>query len=368
MADDDGGESTACADDEVLTCSGSLCTMASFVGDGECDSFLDCASTGFDGGDCEAGETAACAADEVLSCTGYSCWPTSSLGDGTCDEFLDCYATSYDDGDCAEIETDPDSIDDDGDGYSELEGDCDDSSALISPEATDIVGDDLDLNCDGVDGVDADGDGYASVASGGTDCDDSDDAVRVDGALEVCPVRSCKQLLAEAPDTEDGVYWVGPEDMEPWQAYCDMSSDGGGWMLIAQGGMDYCGGMSGSVHMRDTDECSYLSDEVVRILAEDAEEVRLHVGMDSHTFGAWTTTARSTSSAAVEALRTGDNWRSASFDNWTWGGEPLDGWDDGWPNMYQAGGVGDGVHWLASYSHSLYGGSGGGQISATWIR
>ena len=29
-----------------------------------------------------------------------------------------------------------------------------------------------DQNCDGVDGVDADGDGIASVESGGDDCDD----------------------------------------------------------------------------------------------------------------------------------------------------------------------------------------------------
>ena len=39
---------------------------------------------------------------------------------------------------------------------------------------TDIVGDGFDQNCDGVDGQDSDGDGFASISSGGTDCDDSD--------------------------------------------------------------------------------------------------------------------------------------------------------------------------------------------------
>ena len=40
--------------------------------------------------------------------------------------------------------------------------------------ATDDVGDGVDQNCDGIDGIDNDGDGYASLASGGMDCDDDD--------------------------------------------------------------------------------------------------------------------------------------------------------------------------------------------------
>lgn len=39
------------------------------------------------------------------------------------------------------------------------------------------VADDRDQNCDGVDGVDADGDGHASVESAGDDCDDGDPEV-----------------------------------------------------------------------------------------------------------------------------------------------------------------------------------------------
>ena len=47
--------------------------------------------------------------------------------------------------------------------------DCDDSNP---PSALDDVGDDIDQNCDGIDGVDADQDGYASIESLGSDCDD----------------------------------------------------------------------------------------------------------------------------------------------------------------------------------------------------
>lgn len=68
-------------------------------------------------------------------------------------------------------------MDADRDGVSAAAGDCNDSDPNISPSATDLVGDAIDQNCDGVDGTDFDGDGYPSIASGGTDCDDDDDLV-----------------------------------------------------------------------------------------------------------------------------------------------------------------------------------------------
>ncbi|MFH1532592.1 MAG: Ig-like domain-containing protein [Pseudomonadota bacterium] len=52
--------------------------------------------------------------------------------------------------------------------------DCADDDPLVGPAAADPVGDGIDANCDGADGVDGDGDGDASEGSGGDDCDDSD--------------------------------------------------------------------------------------------------------------------------------------------------------------------------------------------------
>jgi large repetitive protein len=66
-----------------------------------------------------------------------------------------------------------DEFDLDNDGFNDQE-DCDDSNASINPSSTDLVGDDIDQNCDGIDGVDADGDGLASLESNGSDCDDTD--------------------------------------------------------------------------------------------------------------------------------------------------------------------------------------------------
>lgn len=41
--------------------------------------------------------------------------------------------------------------DDDCDGWTELEGDCNDADATIHPEVTETEGDGLDTNCDGED-------------------------------------------------------------------------------------------------------------------------------------------------------------------------------------------------------------------------
>ena len=65
----------------------------------------------------------------------------------------------------------------DGDGVTELDGDCNDNTPAINPNAADLVGDGIDQNCDGIDGEDADGDGLASLTSGGTDCEDQDAAI-----------------------------------------------------------------------------------------------------------------------------------------------------------------------------------------------
>ena len=48
---------------------------------------------------------------------------------------------------------DPRDVDDDGDGYTENQGDCDDAAPARNPGAADTVGNAVDENCDGIDGV-----------------------------------------------------------------------------------------------------------------------------------------------------------------------------------------------------------------------
>jgi hypothetical protein len=71
----------------------------------------------------------------------------------------------------------PGNADEDGDGVSVADGDCDDTEAKIHPGARDVPYDGLDTDCGGGSDDDADGDGADDAAHGGDDCDDADPTV-----------------------------------------------------------------------------------------------------------------------------------------------------------------------------------------------
>ena len=87
--------------------------------------------------------------------------------------------------DCDDLDPVLNPHDADADGWSSCAGDCNDLSPAFVPGADDWAGDGADTNCDGVAGIDLDGDGAASVDSGGPDCQDDELEVHP-GAVEVC--------------------------------------------------------------------------------------------------------------------------------------------------------------------------------------
>ncbi|MGC6508788.1 MAG: MopE-related protein [Myxococcota bacterium] len=155
--------------------------------------------------------------------------------------------------------------------------DCDDSDASINPSALEIC-DALDNDCNGLADdddpnisdaqswyVDSDEDGFGDdntetvscegpsgfVALGG-DCADSDSninpSVREDcdgvdqdcdgvidngtlGSDSTCPGEDCWAILQDGATGGDGLYWIDPDldGQFAFEAYCDMTSDGGGW-------------------------------------------------------------------------------------------------------------------------------------------
>ena len=90
---------------------------------------------------------------------------------------------------------DPDDVDDDGDGYTEYEGDCNDGDDTVYPEACDIKGDGIDQDCK--DGDRTKGKPCPDIGGGGSGSNKEticDDGIDNDGdGLTDCADRDCRK-------------------------------------------------------------------------------------------------------------------------------------------------------------------------------
>ena len=181
--------------------------------------------------------------DDDTSVSGTATWYADTDGDG----FGDADATN----DYCDAPT----------GYVADDSDCDDNDNDVNPDADEICND-IDDDCDGdVDDEDSDldapgttiwyadedGDGYGDAddttestcgipegyVADSSDCDDNDSSAFDDnGSSSLCAGTSCLEILNAGHSSGDGSYWVDPDGSGPWEAYCDMTSDDGGWTLV----------------------------------------------------------------------------------------------------------------------------------------
>ena len=119
------------------------------------------------------------------------------------------------DEDCDDSDPDLNLDDADGDGYDTCNGDCNDGNGAINLLATDMAGDGIDQNCDGIDGFDGDGDGYAAEFTFGDDCDDDDPAV-YPGAPDPCDGidQDCAGDLEDEVDVDGDGFLVCDGDCD----------------------------------------------------------------------------------------------------------------------------------------------------------
>jgi len=151
-------------------------------------------------------------------------------------------------------------------GTVEDDTDCDDTDAAVNPDAEEVC-DESDNDCDGLtddddpDGpeggtftIDADGDGEGAVNGATVEAceapsgyaESDEDCADDDASRTVC--ASCLEILDAGLSGGDGLYDVSPDGAEI-EVYCDMTTDSGGWTLLATN--DWSGGDWSSTTITD---------------------------------------------------------------------------------------------------------------------
>jgi hypothetical protein len=64
------------------------------------------------------------------------------------------------------------------------------------------------------------------------DCNGTPDDGEALGRARACAAASCAEIRDRNPASADGVWWIDPSGGDPFEVYCDQTTDGGGWGLV----------------------------------------------------------------------------------------------------------------------------------------
>lgn len=198
------------------------------------------------------------------------------------------------------------------------------------------------------------------------------------GLSTASAAKSAKEIKQNYPNAVDGIYWITNPNINggtPFQIYADMSTDGGGWMLLNSSGGNVASSEITTITSLGTR--GYLPRSTVIQLAALSTTVQLRSGLSNNSY---TYIATSSDNRPIIALRSTDtnyngpaSWHNSVYTSFVASLGSCD-WNDGggvangWPNMFHSSGNANGVHWLPTYADAGGINWASGYYFSTWIK